>query len=82
MEAELEDREKTLQAYRDAEKAILSGERPYAYTIGPRNKTQYPLNLQQLRAAIKELFDEVQTLEGMKTGCLMPRTRAVIPRDV
>ena len=81
-EAKLTAKKEALAAYRDAELSILKGGRAYAYTIGPRNKTNYPINLDQARKAIKELEDEIVQLEALKSGSAMPRTRAVIPRDI
>jgi hypothetical protein len=66
--------------YKAAEAAILSG-KPYSYTIGPRSKTNFALNLTDLRKAIRELNAEIAELEDIKYGGGAKRTQAVIPRD-
>ena len=69
-----------LNLYRDIETAILTG-KPYAYTVGPRNKTNYPMKLDDLRKAIRDIEAEIAQLEDEKAGG-GHMTRNVIPRDV
>jgi hypothetical protein len=82
LQTRLDDRKATLELYREAEKAILSGNKPYSYTIGPRNKTNYNMSLAQLREAIKSIEEEIDSLENAQAGIGSSRTRAVVPRDV
>jgi DNA mismatch repair ATPase MutS len=70
-----------LALYENMEEAMLNG-KPYSYTVGSRNKTNYNMSLSDIRRTIAELEQKIAALEAEKEGRGTSRTRAVIPRDV
>lgn len=69
-----------LTAYRARELEMLKGG-AQSYSIGSRNLTRYSTDLSTIRAAIKELEDEIAELEAMVAGIKPRKAVGVIPRD-
>ena len=76
---QLRDKEERLELYKDMEVKILTGS-PQAYSFGSRSKTNYSMTPDQLRAAIKELEEEIEELEGLISGTKSRKCVAIIPR--
>ena len=66
-----------LNAYYDAELAVLSGQ---SYSMGSRTLTR--ANLTEIRKAIKELEAQVDELESAATGKGYRKAIPIIPRDL
>jgi uncharacterized membrane protein len=66
-----------LNAYYEAELAVLSGQE---YRIGSRNLRR--ADLQEIRSAINELEKLIQQLEDQASGNTANRTRRVVLRDI
>ena len=77
--AELADKQARLKLYKDMEVKMLTGS-PQAYSVGSRSKTNYSMSPDQLRAAIKELEQEIEELEGLLSGNKSRKSMAIIPR--
>ena len=77
--AELERKQTRLKLYLDMEEKMLTGS-PQAYSVGSRSKTNYSMSPDQLRAAIKELEEEIEELEGLLSGNKSRRSMSIIPR--
>lgn len=69
-----------LAAYRARELEMLKGG-AQSYSVGSRNLTRYNTDLSAIRAAIKELEDEIAELEAMAAGNKPRKAVGVIPRD-
>lgn len=69
-----------LAAYLDREMEMLKGG-VQSYGIGSRNLTRYQTDLSNVRAAIKELEEEIALLEGKLSGKAVRKAVGVIPRD-
>lgn len=69
-----------LAAYLDRETEMLTGG-VQSYGIGSRNLTRYQTDLSNVRAAIKELEEEIALLEGQLSGRSVRKSVGVIPRD-
>lgn len=52
-----------------------------SYGIGSRNLARYNTDLSAIRAAIKELEDEIAELEGVLEGRRPRKAVGVVPRD-
>ena len=74
------DKKARLELYKQQEADMLSGA-DISNTIGSRRIERYPMSLKELRAAIKDLEDEISGLEEMIDGGSARRSFAVIPRD-
>ena len=66
-----------LNAYYDAELAVLSGQ---SYSMGSRTLTR--ANLTEIRKAIKELEAQVDELESAAAGKGYRKAIPIIPRDL
>ena len=77
--AELEKKQARLKLYLDMEEKMLTGS-PQAYSVGSRSKTNYSMSPDQLRAAIKELEEEIEELEGLLSGNKSRKSVSIIPR--
>lgn len=69
----LERAKKRLEMYYEAEESILSGAQ--SYSLGTRTLTR--ANLSEIRAAIRQLEQEVSSLEAKSAR----RAVAAVPRD-
>lgn len=67
-------------AYLDREAEMLTGG-VQSYGIGSRNLTRYQTDLSNIRAAIKELENEIEQLEGLLAGRSRRRALGAVPRD-
>lgn len=76
----IEDAKARLDSYRKREKEMLDGG-VQSYTIGSRSLTRYNTDLAQIRAAIKELEEEIAGLEAELRGRTRRKAVGVIPRD-
>lgn len=65
--AELAEKKERLRLYLEREKTMLTGG-VQSYGIGSRNLARYNTDLSQIRAAIKELQDDIEELEGVLVG--------------
>lgn len=77
---QLEVKKKRLTAYLDRETEMLTGG-VQSYGVGSRNLTRYNTDLSAIRAAIKELEDEIEKLEGLLNGRKPRKAVGVVPRD-
>lgn len=69
-----------LDLYYKREAEMLSGG-VQSYGIGSRNLARYNTDLGAIRAAIKELEDEIAELEGLLGGQRPRKALGVVPRD-
>lgn len=76
----LDDKKQRLNAYLDREREMLTGG-VQSYGIGSRNLTRYQTDLNNIRAAIKELEKEIKQLENQLSGRANRRAIGVVPRD-
>lgn len=80
IEITLAGKRERLELYLEQEKMMLSGA-VQSYGIGSRNLTRYNMDLSAIRAAIKELEEEIQDLENQLAGVKNRKAIAAIPRD-
>lgn len=78
MPSKLERLNTRLQAYYDAETAILSGAQ--SYKIGTRELSR--ADLKEIRAAILHLENEVAAEESRSAGKGRNKTFGIVPRDL
>ena len=71
-----------LEAYQKRELIMLSPEGVQSYGIGSRNVARYNTDLAQVRAAIKELEDEIDELENYLNGKRPRKAFGIVPRDI
>ena len=76
----LNAKKERLAAYLDREMEMLKGG-VQSYGIGSRNLTRYQTDLSNVRAAIKELEEEIAILEGQLAGKSVRKVVGVVPRD-
>lgn len=76
--ARLEFRRAALTELREAYLALVSG-RVASYTIGSRNLTRF--DLEKLKAEIKEMEKECDSLSAQANGGSRRKAVGVIPRD-
>ena len=67
LQQELQEKEERRKLYLEREKVMLTGG-VQSYGIGSRNLARYNTDLAQIRAAIKELSDEIDELEALIAG--------------
>jgi hypothetical protein len=70
-----------LAAYLDREKFMLSPDGVQSYGVGSRNVQRYSTDLAEIRAAIKELEEEIAELEGHLAGTKPRKAVVVVPRN-
>lgn len=80
IEAELTAKRNRLELYLKREAEMLDGG-VQSYGIGSRNLARYNTDLSQIRAAIKQLEDEIANLEGAMNGQKPRKAVGVVPRD-
>lgn len=80
IESELTFKRGRLELYLKREAEILSGG-VQSYGIGSRNLTRYNTDLNTIRAAIKELEEEISILEGACNCQKARKAVGVVPRD-
>jgi len=80
IEAELTAKKNRLELYLKREAEMLDGG-VQSYGIGSRNLARYNTDLSQIRAAIKQLEDEIANLEGALNGQKPRKAVGVVPRD-
>lgn len=69
-----------LQLYYKREEEMLD-RGVQSYGMGTRNLTRYNTDLSTIRAAIKELEEEIRSLEGQLTGKSSRKAMGVLIRD-
>lgn len=72
----IEDLTERLQLYKDREKVMLTGG-VQSYGVGSRNATRYNTDLAEVRRAINELQEQIDTLSSASPRKAM----GVIPHD-
>lgn len=72
----IEDLTERLQLYKDREKVMLTGG-VQSYGVGSRNATRYNTDLAEVRRAINELQEQIDTLSSASPRKAM----GVIPLD-
>lgn len=80
VKTELETKRKRLDLYLQREAEMLSGG-VQSYGIGSRNLARYNTDLSTIRAAIKELEDEIEALENTLNGQNSRKAVGVVLRD-
>lgn len=80
IEAELATKRERLALYLKREAEMLDGG-VQSYGIGSRNLARYNTDLGAVRASIKELEADIETLEGALDGQKPRRAVGVVPRD-
>lgn len=80
VKAKLESKKQRLAAYLARETEMLTGG-VQSYGIGSRNLSRYQTDLANVRAAIKELEQEIAELEQQLSGRAPRKAVGVIPRD-
>lgn len=81
LEAELAEKNERRALYIAQEKTMLTGG-VQSYGIGSRNRARYNTELSQIRAAIKELSDEIKEIEAKLEGGAARKRVALVFRDV
>lgn len=76
----LENKKERLALYIQREAEMLSGG-VQSYGIGSRNLTRYNTDLAAIRAAIKELEDDIAELEALLNGRKPRKAVGVVIRD-
>lgn len=76
----IKTKKERLAAYRERELEMLKGG-VQSYGIGSRNLSRYNTDLSTIRAAIKELEEEIEELEAALDGIKPRKALGVIPRD-
>ena len=80
IEKQISSKEERLAFYLAREKEMLTGG-VQSYGIGSRNLARYQTDLTNIRAAIKELENEIAILRGKRSGRSVRKAVGVIPRD-
>lgn len=80
IEIELTSKRERLTLYLKREAEMLDGG-VQSYGIGSRNLARYNTDLNAIRAAIKELEDDIAALEAALNGQKPRKAVGVIPRD-
>ena len=76
----IKQKEARLKLYYDREAEMLTGG-VQSYGIGSRNLTRYQTDLANIRAAIKELEEEIEELKTKAEGRGVRKAVGVVPRD-
>lgn len=80
LQAELAEKKERRALYLAQEKTMLTGG-VQSYGIGSRNRTRYNTELAEIRAAIKELSDEIEEIEGQLEGTAARKRVGLVFRD-
>lgn len=80
LEAELAEKKERRTLYLAQEKTMLTGG-VQSYGIGSRNRARYNTELSQIRAAIKELSDEIKEIEAKLDGGAARKRVALVYRE-
>ena len=80
IELQLSTKRDRLALYLKREAEMLDGG-VQSYGIGSRNLARYNTDLSAIRAAIKELEEEIELLEGELNGQRPRKAVGVVPRD-
>lgn len=80
IELQLSSKRDRLALYLKREAEMLDGG-VQSYGIGSRNLARYNTDLSAIRAAIKELEEEIELLEGELNGQRPRKAVGVVPRD-
>lgn len=80
IQQKISEKKQRRAAYLDREMEMLKGG-VQSYGIGSRNLSRYQTDLSNIRAAIKELEEEIAILEGKLAGKSARKAVGVIPRD-
>ena len=78
-QAELTVKRERLSLYYEQEKKMLTGG-VQSYGVGSRNLARYNTDLAQIRAAIKQLEEEIKEQESLINGERSRKCVQVIPR--
>ncbi|MBR1625587.1 MAG: hypothetical protein IJ681_00415 [Bacteroidales bacterium] len=81
IQTEITKKKERLELYLAREATMLQGG-VQSYGIGSRNLTRYNTDLAQIRAAIKELENEIKALEAKLNGTAVRKAVGIIPRDL
>ena len=80
LKQELTEKRERRQLYLERERVMLTGG-VQSYGIGSRNLARYNTDLAQIRAAIKELTDEIDELEALLEGQSIRKRVGLVFRD-
>lgn len=80
LKQELTEKRGRRQLYLERERVMLTGG-VQSYGIGSRNLARYNTDLAQIRAAIKELTDEIDELEALLEGQSIRKRVGLVFRD-
>lgn len=80
LKQELTEKRERRQLYVERERVMLTGG-VQSYGIGSRNLARYNTDLAQIRAAIKELTDEIDELEALLEGQSIRKRVGLVFRD-
>lgn len=80
LESELAEKRERRTLYLAQEKTMLTGG-VQSYGIGSRNRARYNTELSQIRAAIKELSDEIKEIEAKLDGGSARKRVALVYRE-
>lgn len=80
LKQELTEKRERRQLYLARERVMLTGG-VQSYGIGSRNLARYNTDLAQIRAAIKELTDEIDELEALLEGQSIRKRVGLVFRD-
>lgn len=80
LKQELTEKRERRQLYLERERVMLTGG-VQSYGIGSRNLARYNTDLAQIRAAIKELTDEIDELEAFLEGQSIRKRVGLVFRD-
>lgn len=80
LKIELQEKKERLALYIEREKTMLKGG-VQSYGIGTRNLSRYNTDLSQIRAAIKELQDDIAELEAQIEGASARKRVGLVFRE-
>ena len=80
LEADLAEKRERRRLYIEREKTMLTGG-VQSYGIGSRNLARYQTDLAQIRAALKELTDEIKEIEAQLDGGAKRKRVALVYRE-
>lgn len=80
LEQALCEKQERRKLYLERERVMLTGG-VQSYGIGSRNLARYNTDLAQIRAAIKELTDEIDELEALLEGQSIRKRVGLVFRD-